>query len=555
MSNQLKMSKIQSILTLRQQGWSYSRIARELGIHRQTVASYVRKQAESAQMSVGAEEPKSTQAPPGSASSKSTQAPTGSGDSKSTEAPPGSADSESPAAADSSLSQSVGRSACEPLRTVIENKLDQGLHAKRIFQDLVEEHGFEGSYWSVMRFVRRLGQTRQLPFRRLECEPGEEAQVDFGSGAPVITADGRRRKTHVFRIVLSHSRKAYSEAVFRQNTESFIRCLENAFHHFGGSVKTLVIDNLRAAVTKADWYEPELHPKLRSFCEHYGVVVLPTRPYTPRHKGKVESGVKYVKRNALQARCFQSLQEENEFLLHWETTVADTRIHGTTKQQVSKLFEQAERSALSPLPIERFPCFHEREHSVHRDGHVQVDGAYYSVPPEYFRRTVWVRWDSRLVRIFNHQLEEIRVHVKQQTKGRFSTHPADIAPEKISNMERGTEWLLLRAGAIGEHADRWAQEVINSRGIEGIRAVIGLLSLVDRQPCKLIDKACEIALSYGAFQLKNVRRLIQRDAAKQEQLEFMQDHPIIRSMDVYGELVRNSFRRPPPSWQSDDVSK
>jgi transposase len=438
---------------------------------------------------------------------------------------------------------------------VIEKKLDQGLHAKRIHQDLVEEHGFAGSYWSVMRFVRRLGHTRELPFRRLECAPGEEAQVDFGSGAPVVGRDGRRRKTHVFRIILSHSRKGYSEAVFGQNTENFIRCLENAFHHFGGGVQTLVIDNLRAAVTKADWYEPELHPKLRSFCEHYGVVILPTRPYMPRHKGKVESGVKYVKRNALKARCFDSLEAENEFLLHWETSVADTRIHGTTKQQVSRLFETVERAALSPLPIERFPFFRERQHTVHRDGHVQVDGSYYSVPPEYFRREVWVRWDSRLVRIFNQQLEEIRVHVKQQTKGRFSTHPSDIAPEKISGMERGTEWLLRRAGTIGEHADRWAQEVIRSRGIEGIRAVIGLLSLVDRQPAGLIDQACEIAISYGAYRLKNVRQLIKHKAAKQEQLEFLQEHPIIRSMDVYGDLVRNSLRKPPPSWQAEDVSK
>jgi len=530
MPNRLKMSKIKSILTLRQQGWSFTRIARELGIHRQTVARHVREHS------------KPPQAPTGTDGPKPSKAPTGSGDSKSTKAPRG------------SLSHGIGRSDCEPLRNVIEKKLDLGLHARRIFQDLVEEHDFQGSYWSVMRFVRRLGQTRELPFRRLECEAGQEAQVDFGSGAPVVRGDGRRRKTHVFRIVLSHSRKGYSEAVFGQNTENFIRCLENSFYHFGGSVKTLVIDNLRAAVTKADWYEPELHPKLQSFSEYYGVVILPTRPYTPRHKGKIESGVKYVKRNALKARRFSSLEEENEFLLHWETNVADTRIHGTTKQQVSKLFEEVERATLSPLPTERFPFFREREHSVHRDGHVQVDGSYYSVPTEYFRRTVWVRWDNRLVRIFNHQLEEIRVHAKQQTKGRFSTHSSDIAPEKISGMERGTEWLLRRASRIGEHADRWAQEVISSRGIEGIRAVIGLLSLVDRQPSQLIDKACEIALSYGAYRLKNVRQLIKRKAAKQEQLEFMQEHPMIRSMDVYGDLVRNSLRKPPPSWRADDTT-
>lgn len=530
MPNQLKMSKIQSALALRQQGWTFTRIAQELGIHRETVAQYVRRNS------------KPTEAPTGSEGRKPTQAPTGTSDSKPAEAP------RSPPADGS------GRSDCEPLRTVVESKLDQGLHARRIYQDLVEEHGFAGSYWSVMRFVRRLGRTRELPFRRMECDPGEEAQVDFGSGATIVGRDGKRRKTHVFRIILSHSRKGYSEAVFRQSTEDFIRCLENAFHHFGGSVKTLVIDNLRAAVTKADWYEPELHPKLRWFCEHYGVVILPTRPYMPRHKGKIESGVKYVKRNALKARQFESLEAENEFLLRWETTIADLRIHGTTKQQVGKLFESVERAALSRLPLERFPFFHERQHTVHRDGHVQVDGGYYSAPPEYRCRDVWVRWDGRLVRIFNQQLEEIRVHVKQQTRGRFTTHPADIAPEKIGGMERGAEWLLRRANSIGEHADRWAQEVIRSRGIEGIRAVIGLLSLADRQPGALIDKACEIAISYGAYRLKNVRRLIDQKAAKQEQMEFMQEHPIIRSMDVYGELVRKALRKPPPSWEAQNAS-
>lgn len=543
MPNRLKMSKAKSILALRQQGWSCTRIANELGIHRQTVARYLQLHSKSTKAPTGSEEPKSTKAPTGSDDSKSTEAPTGCEDSKSTEA--------------SAVipHERVGRSDCEPLRNVIEEKLDLGLHARRIFQDLVEEHGFQGSYWSVMRFVRHCGQKRELPFRRLECEPGEEAQVDFGSGAPVITGDGRRRKTYVFRIVLSHSRKGYSEAVFRQTTENFIRCLENAFHHFRGVPKTLVIDNLRAAVTKADWYEPELHPKLQSFCDHYQVVILPTRAFTPRHKGKVESGVKYVKRNALKARRFESLEAENEFLLCWETSTADTRIHGTTKQQVGRLFEEVERSRLTPLPVERFPFFHERQHTVHRDGHVQVDGAYYSVPTEYFRESVWVRWDSRLVRIFNQHLEEIRVHVKQSTKGRFSTHPADIAPEKISGIERGTEWLLERAGRIGSHADRWAQEVIRRRGVEGIRAVLGLVNLTHREPCSLIDKACEIAVSYGAYKLKNVRHLIQRQSAKQEQLEFMQEHAIIRNLGVYGDLVRSALRQPPPAWRQDESSE
>jgi transposase len=136
--------------------------------------------------------------------------------------------------------------------------------------------------------------------------------------------------------VLSHSRKAYSEAVWRQTTDNFIVCLENAFHYFGGTVQRLVIDNLKAAVPQADWYDPDIHPKLRAFAAHYGTAILPTRPYMPRHKGKVESSVKYIKNNALKGRTFTSLGEQNAFLEDWERSVADTRIHGTTKQQVGK---------------------------------------------------------------------------------------------------------------------------------------------------------------------------------------------------------------------------
>jgi hypothetical protein len=229
----------------------------------------------------------------------------------------------------------------------------------------------------------------------------------------VRTPQGKTRRPWIFRIVLSHSRKAYSEAVWRQSSESFIQCLENAFRHFGGVPGRLVIDNLKAVVAKADWYDPEVHPKLQSFAAHYGTVFLPTKPYTPRHKGKVENSVKYVKGNALKGRVFTSLAEENEFLLDWETHIADTRIHGTTKRQVKQLFEEQEREALLPLPKDRFPFFHEGRRTVHRDGHIEVDKAYYSAPPEYLGRRIWVRWDGRLVRLFNDRWESLGLHAKQ----------------------------------------------------------------------------------------------------------------------------------------------
>jgi len=429
------------------------------------------------------------------------------------------------------------------------------LTAKRIHQDLVDEFAFEGSYWSVRRFVRRLSGGSSLPFRRLETAPGEEAQVDFGTGARVLQPDGRRKKTYVFRIVLSHSRKAYSEVVYQQTTENFIRCLENAFWHFGGVPKTLVIDNLRAAVKKVDWFEPELNPKVESFCEYYGVVILPTRPRLPRHKGKVEKGVDYVQDNGLKGREFESLERQNQHLLEWETTVADTRIHGTTRQQVGKLFREIEQAALQKLPTERFPFFEEGRRSVHRDGHVEVDKAYYSVPPEYVvpGLRLWVRWDSRLVRIFNEDLEQVTMHAKQ-SPGRFSTHQSHLADEKIATVERGATWLLGKVAHIGPHAERWAVNMLQQRGVAGVRVLQGLLSLTKKHPSSELEAACEIAVSYGAYKLRNVRRLMERKAAKQEQLEFMEEHPIIRNLEVYGELVRSAFHSSVPTFSMEGES-
>ena len=230
----------------------------------------------------------------------------------------------------------------------------------------------------------------------------------------MLGADGKRRRTHVFRIVLSFSRKAYSEVVTRQTTEAFLRCLENAFWHFGGVPRRIVLDNLKAAVTKADWYEPELNPKIEAFARHYGTVFLPTRPRMPRHKGKVERGVGYVQDNALKGRTFSSLDEQNRFLANWEETIADRRLHGTTRRQVGALFAEVERSALQPLPVDHFPCFEEAQRTVSRDGHIEVKRAFYSAPPEYVTRRVWVRWDGRLVRLFNHKFEQIAVHAQRE---------------------------------------------------------------------------------------------------------------------------------------------
>ena len=373
--------------------------------------------------------------------------------------------------------------------------------------------------------------------RRMECAAGEEAQVDFGSGAPVIGPDGKRRRTHVFRIILSHSRKGYSEATFRQTTEDFIGCLENAFAHFGGLPKVLVIDNLRAAVSSIpDWFDPELVPKIQSFCQHYGVVILPTKPYMPRHKGKVEAGVKYVQNNALKARKFGSLQEETDYLARWEASVADTRIHGTTKQHVGKVFREVEQPVLAPLPLERFAMFQEAPRKVNRDGHIEVAKSYYSAPPEYLGREVWARWDKRLVRIFNQRFEQLDLHLRVEP-GRFSTHAYHLVPEKINGIERGAGYLLTQVRGIGADAHQWAEAMLNARGIEGTRVLQGLISLTRRHTAEELENACKTALSYGVFQLRPLRKLLGRKAQEQTMLPFLSEHPIIRPLADYGGVV------------------
>ena len=565
MANRLKMVAVQTIVSLLVASWPQRKIARELGISRDAVRHYadlLKRGKLSVVLPPGWSEPSGDPSVDVSVGSSRGDPTAAASDSNCTTRPPGQsaqnlpggapgsdkpepagAPAGSTASADAGSAQSA--SVCEPFRQVILGKLEQRLSRKRIWQDLVSEHGFTARYHSVKRFVRKLNRATPLPFRRIEVEPGAEAQVDFGKGAPVCTPSGGRRRTHVFRLVLSFSRKGYSEAVFSQTTDEFLACLENAFWSFGGVPRVIVIDNLKAAVARADWYDPELHPKIRSFCQHYGCAMVPTKPYTPRHKGKVESGVNFVQSNGLKGHSFTGLPQENQHLWHWELTVADTRIHGTTRKQVGKLFAEVEKPALLPLPAERFPFFHEAQRSVHLDGYVQIAHSYYSVPPEYVGRTVWVRWDQRTVRVFNHRFEQITFHARRDHGDRFNTLNPHIPQEKRHGTEKGVTHWLRKASLIGPQADRWAQQMLLVRGAEGIRVLQGLVHLVEHHPAESIDRACQVASSRGLYYLRAVREATAGDVAMQEQFEFIDQHPMIRNLTEYGQLVRAAFGQEP----------
>lgn len=503
--NQLNVSLKHSIVTLGERGWSARRIARELGVNRETVGKYLRT----------------------------------------VEGKPAISTSGNPAVLEAKPAISTRRcgrpSSCRGWEDRIDAGMAAGLSAQRIYQDLVREHGFEGSYQSIKRYLRPRRQGASQPVARVEVPAGREAQVDFGQGAWVLV-EGRRRRPHLFRIVLSHSRKAYSEVVWNQSTENFIRCLENAFRFFGGVTQTLVIDNLRAAVTRVDWFEPQLNRKVEEFCQHYGTVILPTRPAQPQHKGKVEAGVKYVQNNALKGRCFGSLAEQNQFLSDWERSVADTRIHGTTRQQVARIFQEVERSQLLGLPPTLFPVFQEAPRSVHRDGYIELQRAYYSVPPEYIGRQVWVRWESRLVRVYNDRHEPIAIHARAEP-GRFTTDPAHAQSPYRRFIQYNLDALLERSRSIGPYAGRWAQALIELRGPAGQRVLHGLLALAGKHSASAIDHAAKTAIHYGAWRLRDLRCLLEQ-ASPPVQLDFLDTHPLIRPMEAYQALTPDCFHRP-----------
>ena len=526
--NRINVSLQQSIIALAERGWSKRRIARELQLDRATVKRQLTGVANAAANpalgsgAVGPPKPATnlTHGAEGQDAKPATDPALGSGE-----------EGEANAATNPALGVRPGPpSLCVPFAAEIEAAVEAGLSAKRIYQDLIGEHDFRGGYSSVKQFVRRLAATVELPFRRMECEPGAELQVDFGAGAWVV-AEGKRRRPHLFRAVLSHSRKGYSEVVWRQDTETLIRCVENAFRAFGGVTATLVPDNLKAAVLQADWFDPELNPKLRDFCAHYGTALLPTKPGVPRHKGKIEAGVKFAQANALKGRQFDSLAAQNAFLTEWERTVADTRLHGTIRQQVGPFFTQAEQPKLKALPAMLFPCFAEAKRTVHRDGHLAYDRAYYSAPPEYVGCEVWVRAETRLVRLYNLRFEAIGVHARAEP-GRFATADAHLHSHKRVIIERGADYLCKRCGLLGAQCGAWAEGLMTQRGPLALRVLQGLLALAREHPIADLERACGRAVHLGLWRLRDVRRLAQ-DGEQVLQVDFLQAHPLIRDLSHY----------------------
>jgi len=522
MGNVLSDEKKQQVLALGRLGWPLRRIETETGVRRETSSAYLRAAGVAVRPARGwghAKPAKETIPDPLADSNPAKEA--------------------IPDSAWPGASRSPAASACEVHRDVIEEALGRGRNAKAIYQDLVVLHGFAARYSSVLRFVQKLRGTRVLEAHPIiETPPGEEAQVDYGEGPMVRDAStGKYRRTRLFVMTLGYSRKSVRLLTWRSSAKTWCELHELSYRRLGGAPRIVVLDNLKEGVLAPDVYDPAVNPLYRDMLTHYGAVALPCRVRHPDRKGKVESGIGHTQRTALKGLRFETLEDAQRHLDQWDTRWADTRIHGTTKRQVAAMFTE-EKPHLLPLPLERFCYYRYGKRTVHLDGHVEIDGAYYSAPPGTIGHVLLVQWDERRVRMLRAETGELlREHVPQM-RGRHRTHDAD----KPKKTPATTEQLLARTRAAGKRIGAVAAEIHRRDGETGVRRVVGLLGLVKKHGHFAVDDACAMALEVGVPTYRFIRQFVERKSGPQVALK--QIDPLIRDLTHYRDLIARMTQEP-----------
>jgi transposase len=546
MSNVLNEEKKQQVIALGRLGWSLRKIQKTTGVRRETAADYLRAAG------IGLRPPGAWgRSVPAKPANEVTPDPQAAKPANEVTPDPQAAKPANEVTPDSGATSAVqptvtpnataGRSTCEPHREIIELELSKGRNAKGIWQDLVDSCGFVGGYQSVKRFIRQLrGTSSPQACAVIETAPGEEAQVDYGSGPMVRDPDsGKYRRTRLFVLTLGYSRKAVRLLVFGSSSRIWAELHEKAFGRLGGVTRLVVLDNLREGVLKPDLYDPALNPLYRDVLAHYGASALVCRVQDPDRKGKVESGVGHAKKTPLKGKRFESLEEAQAYLDHWEEHWADTRIHGTTKRQVAAMFAE-EKPALLPLPIEPFRYYQYGKRTVNLDGCVEVDAAYYSAPPGWIGRQVQVQWDLRQVRVLHLQTGELLREHMPQVRGKHRIPDED----RHKRTPPGTQYLLLRADRAGSQIGALCRGMYQELGQEAVRRIQGVLALAKKYGPAMVDNACAVALEIGVSNYRFVRRYLER--GPQLPLSLRQVDPLIRELTEYRDFIQNKTQESQP---------
>ncbi|HEV2057460.1 MAG TPA: IS21 family transposase [Methylomirabilota bacterium] len=534
MANILGDDRKQQILALGQLGWPLRRIEHATGVRRETAGAYLRAAG------IAMRAPRRRRPPPKPASEVSTD-PANPASQVSTDLerlPRGRADLP---AWPPQTSRAPTASACEPYRELIELALGRGRNAMAIWQDLVDQHGFPARYASVRRYVVQVRGTRTPDAHPvIVTAPGEEAQVDYGDGPMVRDpGTGKYRRTRLFVLTLGASRKSVRLLTFTSSTRRWAELHEEAFRRLGGSVRVVVLDNLREGVLRPDVYDPALNPLYRDVLAHYGAVALPCRVGHPDRKGKVESAIGHTQRTPLKGGRFEMLAEAQAYLDRWDARWADTRIHGTTKRQVAAMFAE-ERPHLLPLPLEPFRYYQYGLRTVHLDGCVEVAGAYYAPPPGWLGRVVAVQWDDHHVRLLEPPTGRLLREHRRHARGRHVIHPDDHPPRTPAT----TLTLLARAARAGEAIGTLCTAIHGRDGAHGVRRILGVLALVKTYGGAVVADACGAALELGVAEYRFLRRYLERHAPAP--LTLRQVDPLIRELTHYRDVIARKTQEVTP---------
>jgi transposase len=389
----------------------------------------------------------------------------------------------------------------------------RGMEVSAIRTRLEERLGRAVSYSAVWRLVRGLEPPAPAEaFVRVEVPAGSEGQVDFGyAGLAIDPATGKVRKAWVFVMVLSFSRHLYAEVVFDQRVETWLLCHRHAFAAFGGAPGRIVPDNLKAAIVRASFTEPEAQRAYRECAEHYGFLIDPHPPRQPHLKGKVEQGgVHYVARNFLAGRDPEPVDELNRKLRSWAREVAGARVHGTTKQHPLERFERHERAALLPLPPAPYDPAAWKGVKVYRDCYVTFEGSYYSAPFRLVGQALWLRAGARAVELYDREHQLVATHDRAKAPGERLTHPDHLPPEKLPGLSLTREGCRLKAAAIGPRAVELVEGLLAHRPEDRLRSAGRLLRLAQRYSPERLEAACGRAIAFGEADYPTVRRILEQ---------------------------------------------
>jgi transposase len=392
----------------------------------------------------------------------------------------------------------------DPHKEQILQWLEEGLTNVRILEKL-RENGVKVGKTTVRDFVIKL-KGRENIFVRVETKPGEEAQVDFGYAGLTPDNNGKQRKTWVFCLRLSYSRLDYCEKVYNQRVETFIQCHINAFRYIGGVPEYIKIDNLKAAILEANFYAPVYQHLYKMFADHYGFKPLPCRVRQPNDKGKVESGVKYVKGNFFLGRKFNSSDDLDRQLRAWLDNTCNQRVHGTIRRIPREIFESEEKRMLKPLPSEEFKMAAVGSRKVYHDCHIYVEYNYYSVPFEYVGKEVDIELARHLLKIF-YQGQEIAVHPRQEGRGKFCTNISHYPQYKRCSETEYQEKYQTKMAEVGPYAEQLFFLILQNRPRDWSGTVRGILSLLKNYPAEIVELACRRALAFGVDQYQIIRNI------------------------------------------------